>query len=356
MMTVKRVGIRNYIGKEKYNTIYEYMYLLLPILLILGLIFTGCNGGGFNGKTADPNDTDMAKGTWSPIEVDAAVDNPQPAIGEIITYTLSINAIPEIEPQIPEMGSQIKGLRIVDIGGEGPKTIDARRVWKRWYKLQPDFVGPYIIPQAKILYSDPDGKDVEVTAPKIFIEVRSVMNEDEEGGDIRDIKSLEEIKDNLNSIYLYTGIVLLLVIIAFICIRVWIKKRKRVEVEAERAPDEIAIDNLHDLKESEYLEKEDYREFYFRLSEIFRGYIESRFGFPAQECTTEELVPQIEKLKLSRSQKDTVRLLTRWEDLVKFAKHKPNRERAEKDWEQTLNLIIHTGERQPEKEEAGRGK
>ena len=73
--------------------------------------------------------------------------------------------------------------------------------------------------------------------------------------------------------------------------------------------------------------------------------MEEQFSFPAQESTTEELIPKIESLALTRAQKDTVRFLSNGEDLVKFAQHKPTTKKALDDWEQTRQFIFETSEK-----------
>lgn len=327
--------------------IYNYF---LSAILILCILLPGCKGK--EQKEGDPNVPGAVaegKKQWQPIEVKAAVDNPSPLIGDIITYTLSIEAIPEITPKIPEMGSQITGLRIVDIGAEGPKMVDRRRVWKRWYKLQPDFTGSYIIPPAKVIYQDANGRDTELTASKIFLDVKSAKKEGEEMGDIRDIKAIENIKNNLFYIYVLIVVGILIMIIIGVVLFIWYRKRHKQEKAYKLPPHEIAVNALDQLLDSDLLKNEDYREFYFKLSEILRSFIEAHFRIPAQECTTEELIPFIEKMNISRSQKDTLRLLVRWEDLVKFAKQLTDREKAKKDWDETRALIMQTSEHTADK-------
>lgn len=318
--------------------------LSFVIIFILGLLIFGCKAKRENDKkTAEPVE-DRKVEQHSTIQVESMVDKSAVMVGDIITYTLRVDTIPEIIPKIPEMGSKIFGLRIIDMGASGPREEVGRKTWEKWYKLQPDITGSYIIPPAQVLYEDPNGKQAEETAPQIFIEVKSVIKEGEEYGDIRDIKSLQKIKNNLKLLYIVVTASIVMVI--FIILGVWLylrKKRKEIIVK-QPAPDEVAINELEGLKASDYLEKKDYRSFYFKLSEILRVYMEKRFSFPAQESTTEELIPQIEQLNLTRAQKDTIRFLARGEDLVKFARHNPSDEKAYKDWEDTRFFILATTE------------
>ncbi len=324
---------------------------LFILFFIFGLLALGCKAKKDKGEKTAEADKEKKLEQYSPIKVESMVDNSKVTVGDVITYTLRVDAIPEIIPKIPEMGSKIIGLRIIDMGAEGPKEIEGRRKWEKWYKLQADITGSYIIPYVQVLYEDPNGNQAEATAPQIFIEVKSVIKEGEELGDIRDIKPLQSIKNNLKSLYILVAICVFLITIIILGVWFYFRKKSKECSAKEPAPDEVAINDLERLKTSEYLEQQDYRGFYFRLSEIFRSYMEKRFGFPAQESTTEELIPQIEQLDLTRAQKDVLRFLARGEDLVKFARHNPSNEKANKDWEETRSFILATSEK-PETEEA----
>ena len=50
------------------------------------------------------------------------------------------------------------------------------------------------------------------------------------------------------------------------------------------------------LKDLEKLMAINGKEFYFKLSAVFRGYIQDRYGIDALEMTSEELIPNIKRL------------------------------------------------------------
>ena len=316
------------------------VHCLFVFLMLMGLLVSGCK----TKKDQDPDEgTPVIEKAepHPPVNVISKVDRSTVTFRDIVTYTLIVEAASDINPKIPEMGSKIRGLRIVDMGGEGPKERDGLRVWEKWYRLQPDITGSYIIPPVTVRYQDPNGRQQEATAPQIFIEVQSSIKEGEELGDIRDIKPLEKIRTDYSRLYILVGSMVFLLLLGF---GTWFYLRKKgVDMASSPPPpDEMAISALENLKASEYLKQEDFRAFYFRLSEILRAYMEKRFGFPAQESTTEELIPRIEALDLTRAQKDMIRFLSKGEDLVKFARHRPTVEKAREDWEETRRIILTT--------------
>lgn len=315
---------------------------VIILLLLFLLLYPACKRHGNNEKEMDGALRESEGAKILPVQVTSLVDHSNVNIGDTITYSLIVKADSEISPKIPEMGARISGLRIVDMGVEGPKKEDGRRIWKKWYKIQPDITGSYIIPEAQIIYQNPNGRMQEVLAPQIFIEVTSGPEAEEAHGDIRSIKPLHKIKSDLTTLYIWTGIVMALFILAGLGAWIYYRKKDRKGIVHPPSPHEIALDALEGLRESQDLENENFRIFYFRLSEILRAYMEKRFLFPAQESTTEELIPRIESLGLTRGQKDTIRFLIRGEDMVKFAQQRPSKEKALEDWEETRRLVIET--------------
>lgn len=65
------------------------------------------------------------------------------------------------------------------------------------------------------------------------------------------------------------------------------------------------------------------REFYFRLSEILRGYLGERFRFEALECTSTELLARAEALLSPKHSLGDLSAFVHDSDLVKFAKFEP---------------------------------
>jgi hypothetical protein len=62
------------------------------------------------------------------------------------------------------------------------------------------------------------------------------------------------------------------------------------------------------------------KDFYFRLSEILRGYLGERYGFDALECTSSELMAQLRRLKAPGLPEDGLMRFISESDLVKYAR------------------------------------
>ncbi|MGA1824057.1 MAG: hypothetical protein ACMUIP_05270 [bacterium] len=324
--------------KRWHYNIFIFVLLLLNILVS----FAGC-------RIKSEERPDKSEKTQRlPLEVEVKVDKPVAEVGDIIKYTLTVNAIPEINPDIPEVGSSIHGLRIINMGSKGPSEIDRRKVWERWYEMEADIVGSYIIPEVTITYEDAEGKEYEATTAQIFIEIKSRLTDDPNNqvySDIRDIHSLENIKAN-HSIYVWGGIVGAILVIVTI-VFFW-KKRGKEDEPIIRPAHEIALEALENLGATNLLDEGNLRVFYFKLSEIFRQYLEARYRYPAAEKTTEELTPFLEKLSVGREFKDKTRSLMQRADMAKFAKSDPPCAIAKEDWQRVEEFVNETAERMSE--------
>lgn len=80
------------------------------------------------------------------------------------------------------------------------------------------------------------------------------------------------------------------------------------EVEAFQQLDALAADGQGDPKR-----------FYFSLSAVLRYYVERRFGFPAAEMTTEELLPRIQHLPMADALAKAFKRFCLSSDPIKFA-------------------------------------
>lgn len=287
------------------------------------------------------------KENMPPVEVVAQVDKATATTGDRILYTLSASSKPGIVVDIPEMGSQIAGLRIVDMGDEGPMERDGLTIIKKWYQLKADWVGSYIIPGAVFPYTDENGERKELKTAQIFVEVKSVLGDKETANDIRDIKPIAMIKRDYTRLVGYAFATLLLLVLIAVVIYVYRVTFRKAKVQPLRPAHELALDELDRLQKEGLIGKGIYKEHYFKLSEIFRRYLERRFHFQAVEKTTEEILPEIKGLKgFDEHVKRGAEKFLHKTDLVKFARHIPEPYEIDQEYQETVDFINQTKEEQ----------
>ena len=90
-------------------------------------------------------------------------------------------------------------------------------------------------------------------------------------------------------------------------------------------PWEIAFERLAFLQHADLPGKEEYKEYYFRLTEIARWYLERMYMVEALEMTTEQFVEAFARRELPESLYDDLVRCFRHADMVKFARQTPER-------------------------------
>ena len=271
-------------------------------------------------------------------------------IGEQIQYKVSVETPADTPVSFPE-GQTFAPLEMVktraaDTLRDGGKY----RLVKEYYLTQFD-EGKYTIPSQKIRINNKD-----YFTDSLLVEVHTVAI-DTLKQPLYDIKPIQEVKKPFTSygwILTIIAAVLLLLIVAFVYF-VFIRKKKFpfLQTQKKLPPFDRAIQDLKDLQNSKYLIQSQHKEYYTRLTDIVKAYLEEEVHILAKESTTDELLTKInllqEKGKLNLNQETITNLkrVLQTADLVKFAKNKPSDDNAEYDRETIENVVIKTQEAIP---------
>jgi uncharacterized protein DUF4381 len=141
----------------------------------------------------------------------------------------------------------------------------------------------------------------------------------------------------------------LLVLVAVLALVYWLWKRRRsadpTNAPSPPTPYELAIRALQQLRE----ENPPVEEFYTRLSDIVRHYLEGRFHLRAPERTTEEFLYEVSQNNtLAQEHKDLLGAFLQESDLVKFARHHPERSDMQRALEAAEKFVRDTQPRAQE--------
>jgi hypothetical protein len=271
-------------------------------------------------------------------------------IGEQIQYKVSVETPADTPVSFPE-GQTFAPLEMVktraaDTLRDGGKY----RLVKEYYLTQFD-EGKYTIPSQKIRINNKD-----YFTDSLLVEVHTVAI-DTLKQPLYNIKPIQEVKKPFTSygwILTIIAAVLLLLIVAFVYF-VFIRKKKFpfLQIQKKLPPFDRAIQDLKELQNSKYLIQSQHKEYYTRLTDIVKAYLEEEVHILAKESTTDELLTKInllqEKGKLNLNQETITNLkrVLQTADLVKFAKNKPSDDNAEYDRETIENVVIKTKEAIP---------
>ena len=125
------------------------------------------------------------------------------------------------------------------------------------------------------------------------------------------------------------GIILLATIVFFIIYAINRRKKNipifRLPAKPKLPPYIVALSELDKLKEEQLWQHDKVKDYYTRLTDIIRVYLEERFEVPAMEQTTQEILTSLKEENTEVKGKLLTGLQRTLEtsDLVKFAKYTP---------------------------------
>lgn len=159
--------------------------------------------------------------------------------------------------------------------------------------------------------------------------------------ELRDVKSPVDFPASIWP-WLIVGVVILLGII--ILIRHFLLNRKKLPaVIPVQHPWDWAFQELVKLGQEHLLEHQKFNEFFLRLSDIARRYLEVRFSIRAPEMTIEEFFISLKSTHhLNERQKENLKDFLTLCDLVKFAKFEPKIQDGEKGFQLVKQLVEET--------------
>jgi len=256
--------------------------------------------------------------------IETVVDKNQVSVGDRIKLGLFTENVEKYEVLFPEEPEQLGDFSFVESKQLKKKWYGAGRAGYE-YVLTVFDTGIHVIPPVTVKYRKPGEIDWQIAeSEQIPINVKSLLTK--ESTDIRDIKDI--VGGTNGSIY-----VILISILVF-CVFlaggiIWWKKAKQVkamEADRKKSAHEIAYLELQKLKSLKLVEAGLMDEYYVRLSDIIRRYLENRFSFRSPEMTTEEFLAALTKSpQVGKEHKDLLRYFLIQCDMVKFAKYGPTK-------------------------------
>jgi hypothetical protein len=184
-------------------------------------------------------------------------------------------------------------------------------------------LGMLTLPDVPFLVSTPEGPKRFVASGRT-LEVGSTLPQDaeSEGADLKDIQPPTEVA--IRSWTLLWGLLGLLAATALglVAWRLFQKYRNRPTAAVEPLlPLDVRTRRALDTLRSENLPAQGkVKDFYFRLSEVVRGYLGERYGFDALECTSSELMLKLRRMHPPGLPEEGLLRFISESDLVKYAR------------------------------------
>jgi hypothetical protein len=244
--------------------------------------------------------------------VKASIDRSQILIGEPIRLTLEAD-IPEHEAirffqtdSIPHF--EFLGKQKIDTSNTGSGTVLSQIIHITSWDS-----GHWVIPSFSL------GENIVTDTLPVDVGF-SPFSPEQPYHDTKEIIEVnpQEEKQKIKWWYIVGGAVLVMLLL----ILLFRKKKKPVVTAIEQPVDPYkeAMNQLEQLQK----EKPDTKQYYSRLVDVFRKYIDAKKGIHSLQATADDLVTQLKSLNLQKEHFDDLAKSLRLSDFVKFAKYVPS--------------------------------
>jgi hypothetical protein len=274
------------------------------------------------------------------------VDRTVVTVGDEIRYTVSVRIPAGFTVLPPDVGPEFGPFAVKRAWSEELKDKRPGASGRGWTFVLARFeTGTTNIPGVEIRFKGPGG-DGLLEARPVPVTVISVFSAGQTNVDIRDIKPQMAMRDPW--LWLKLLILILGCAAGVAGVLFWRRLKKGVPLvaaqpEAQRPPaDQEALEALDRIAASDVLEKEGIKQYYTLVSEVVRNYLARRYGVATLERTTEEILGELSGLYIGREIVEAVRLFLEESDMVKFAKHEPDRNEVKGLVDKARAIVLRT--------------
>jgi hypothetical protein len=265
----------------------------------------------------------------------AWLDRDTVSIGDPVTYYLSVRAPEGTKVVIGELAGELGEIEVRETG-EG--------VGGRWHRMVSFEPGVHTLPAPEARLTLPDGREETLCASPLSFRVASVLSSAGKPQDIREIKPPRELPVSyLIPILIGAGALILLA--AFVALLRFLRRPRAAAARPPppRSAHEIAYEELRKIKDQDLPGRGLIEEFYVRVSNVVRHYLENRFALRSPERTTEEFLSEMASSEtLSLKHQELVGDFLSHCDLVKFARFRPAPRQIENVYDSAVTLVDET--------------
>ncbi|UCF43281.1 MAG: hypothetical protein JSV99_12040 [Planctomycetota bacterium] len=273
-----------------------------------------------------------------PLTVHVRLDKGKMTIAETVLLELEAAIERDYEVQMPKVDKLLQSFGIVDWDNLGDKLDPNNNVVSTYrYRLEPLLSGTYAVPGFTFEFYEPNNvqeKQYELTTEPIDVEVTSLLGEQRGELVIADIEDVVEMPQETSYWWIWAASAVGAIAAGMAGLYYLRHRRLDKLVRIFKPAHEIAYERLRILVKDDLINAGKFKEFYERISDILRRYIEHRFELRAPERTTDEFLVELQWTDvLSASDKQSVGEFLQHCDLVKFAKYNPTSEQIQRTFD-----------------------
>jgi hypothetical protein len=270
-------------------------------------------------------------------QVSSSIDRDTIKIGEQIIYTITAKVDPDADIQFPE-GQTFIPLELVEAYKIDTTQLQPLKILSRQYALTQFDSGSYNIGKQTVIIN---GEFLQTDSLRVHVNDVVVDTTKQKLFPIKTYIDVEK------PFQIGTWIWWTLLAIALVVSAIYLffnLKKKKDEKKKRIPPYQQAILALQELDNSKLIDDRNLKEYYSKLTEISRRYLEEKVEIRALEYTSNELVDELEsrrlskKLNISQELIDDFKKVLQRADLAKFAKAAPDMITAKEDRQNVENF------------------
>lgn len=280
-----------------------------------------------------------------PLRVQVEMSTDRILLSDLLAVRITVISPSGAQIQWPDLADAAGDFQIRNWDEQGRHLLSDGTIQSvRLYRLEPLRAGDLqISPLTFQWIPDTDAAGSTLTTESMPVAVATTLPEDLSQVSPADIEDVVEIKGYAMRVWMVvTAGFAILAAAAVIFLRVRSKKAFQAP-KIYKPAHEIALAQIRSLAGQNLIEQGRVKEFYERLSDTLRHYIENRFSLRAPERTTEEFLDELKSSAvLTPDHKQDLRKFLEHSDLVKFARHQPTRQQSDQSLQMAERFVENT--------------
>ena len=262
--------------------------------------------------------------TSAQVKVESEISSVEMLVGQQVQLTVSATAAEDAVVEFPQSATLPEGIEYLGtINLPDESVADGMVKRQRGYVLTSFDDTLYYLPPFEVKVDGKVYPTKKLALKVLTVDVDTTNYEQYYGPkDVQDNPFDWELDDWAKPFWLSVVMLVLMAMVYYLYIRLRDNKPviARIRIVKRLLPHQKAMKAIEEIKAERMVTSEDPKEYYTRLTDALRKYIEERYGFSAMEMTSSEIIERLMQTDDPQTLSE-LRQLFLTADLVKFAKY-----------------------------------
>ena len=258
------------------------------------------------------------------VKVESSLSSMEMLVGEQVEMSVKVTAGKDATVEFPQEALLPTNIEVLGFVDSPDQEVDGDQVCRqRNYVLTSFDDTLYYLPPFKVKVNGQEYSTNQLALKVLTIDVDTTKVDEYFGPkDVQDNPFDWELDDFATPFWLSVLFVALMALFFYLYLRLRDNKPiiARIRIVKRLLPHQKAMKAIEEIKADKMVTSDDPKEYYTRLTDTLRKYIEERYGFNAMEMTSSEIIDQLMK-NADQESLSELRQLFLTADLVKFAKY-----------------------------------